>query len=64
MLAERAFARGLGASCNTPVGALATLTASDVVELRAWIGLPDGSQWIADERTGKRPRLGRSWRSG
>jgi hydroxymethylbilane synthase len=58
VLAEREFARGVGASCNTPVGALATLTASDVVELRAWIGLPDGTEWISDCAAGGAAEVG------
>jgi hydroxymethylbilane synthase len=49
--AERALARALGASCNTPLGAHALL-ADDELRLRAWVGLPDGSQWIADELAG------------
>lgn len=54
VLAERAFARALGASCETPVGALATPTGpgGTAVELRAWLGRPDGSQWIADTTVG------------
>ncbi len=58
VLAERAFARGVGASCNTPVGALATLTAADTVELRVWIGLPDGSEWISDCASGAAAEVG------
>jgi hydroxymethylbilane synthase len=46
--AERALARELGASCDTPLGAYATLD-GEVLTLRAWVGLPDGSAWIADE---------------
>jgi hydroxymethylbilane synthase len=51
LLAERALARGLGASCDTPLGAHATRTGSGL-RLRAWAGLPDGSAWIADELLG------------
>jgi hydroxymethylbilane synthase len=57
--AERALARELDASCDTPLGAWATLDGEDDDErgagrlrLRAWIGLPDGSAWIADELSG------------
>jgi hydroxymethylbilane synthase len=46
--AERALARELEASCDTPLGARATLS-GEVLRLRAWVGLPDGSVWIADE---------------
>jgi hydroxymethylbilane synthase len=48
LLAERALARELDASCDTPLGAWATLS-GEVLRLRAWVGLPDGSAWIADE---------------
>jgi hydroxymethylbilane synthase len=58
VLAERAFARGVGASCNTPVGALATLAAAGTVELRVWIGLPDGSEWISDRASGAAAEVG------
>jgi hydroxymethylbilane synthase len=48
--AERAFTRALGASCHTPVGALAR----DGV-LEAFAGLPDGSEWVRDRREGDDP---------
>ena len=41
---ERAVAAALGASCHTALG---VLCADGVV--RGWAGLPDGSEWIADE---------------
>ncbi|MFI4990347.1 MAG: hydroxymethylbilane synthase [Solirubrobacterales bacterium] len=53
LLAERALAHELGASCNTPLGAHATLD-GEQLHLRAWVGLPDGSAWIADELRGNR----------
>jgi hydroxymethylbilane synthase len=40
---ERAVVRELSASCHTPVGVHA-----DSVTIRAFAGLPDGSQWILD----------------
>ena len=46
--AERALARALGASCETPLGAHARDAGCGCLELRAWVGLPDGSAWIAD----------------
>ena len=46
--AERALARALGASCETPLGAYARDAGCGCLELRAWVGLPDGSAWIAD----------------
>jgi hydroxymethylbilane synthase len=47
--AERAVANGLGASCHTPLGAHATPAGCGCLTLRAWVGLPDGSEWISDE---------------
>jgi len=58
VLAEREFARGIGASCNTPVGASATIARPGVVELRAWVGLPDGSEWISDSATAPAGEVG------
>ena len=52
LLAERALARALGASCNTPLGAHATAPGCGCLYMHAWIGLPDGSEWIADELLG------------
>jgi hydroxymethylbilane synthase len=49
LLAERALARALGASCHTPLGAYAAPAGSGCLTLNAWIGLPDGSQWVHDE---------------
>src|ERR1035438_10380612 len=43
--AERSLARGLQASCHTPLGALAQPIADRALLLRAWVGLPDGSPW-------------------
>ncbi len=50
--AERAAARGLGASCHTPLGAHATPAGCGCLTLRAWVGLPDGSEWCSDELLG------------
>jgi hydroxymethylbilane synthase len=50
--AERAVAHALGASCNTPLGALALDYGCGCLHLRAWVGLPDGSAWVADELLG------------
>jgi hydroxymethylbilane synthase len=57
VLAERAFASALNASCNTPLGASA-MPDGEHTRLRAWIGLPDGSHWIADELIGDPQHLG------
>jgi hydroxymethylbilane synthase len=50
--AERAVSRALGASCNTPLGAHATAAGCGCLHMRAWVGLPDGSEWVADELVG------------
>jgi hydroxymethylbilane synthase len=64
LTAERTLARVLGASCNTPLGALADhgdgaqqLGEGDV-RLRGWVGTPDGSSWIADEVIGSPEEAG------
>jgi hydroxymethylbilane synthase len=48
LVAERTLVAGLDASCNTPLGAHATVGADGIV-LRTFVGLPDGSQWLRDE---------------
>jgi hydroxymethylbilane synthase len=52
LLAERSLARSLQASCHTPLGAHARMLDGARLQLRAWVGLPDGSRWIADELEG------------
>jgi hydroxymethylbilane synthase len=52
LLAERAVARELEASCHTPLGAYAVPAGCGCLNLRAWVGLPDGSAWIEDELLG------------
>ncbi len=52
LTAERAVAHALGASCNTPLGVYAEPAGCGCLHLRAWLGLPDGSEWIADELVG------------
>ena len=47
--AERSLVAALDASCNTPLGALATLERDGRMRLRAFCGLPDGSEWLRDE---------------
>jgi hydroxymethylbilane synthase len=46
--AERALARELSASCRTPLGAHAAPAGGGRLQLRTWVGLPDGSAWVAD----------------
>jgi hydroxymethylbilane synthase len=47
--AERALVAALDASCNTPLGVVATLERGGHMRLRAFCGLPDGSEWLRDE---------------
>ena len=56
--AERELVRALGASCNTPVGAHARSLGGGELELVAWAGLPDGSEWISDRLVGAAGGLG------
>lgn len=58
--AERNLTRVLGASCRTAVGAHATPVpgATEQVELRGWVGLPDGSEWISDRLIGREDEVG------
>ncbi len=52
LTAERAVAHALEASCNTPLGAHAVPAGCGCLHLRAWVGLPDGSEWVGDELIG------------
>lgn len=52
LLAERALARALDATCHTPLGAHAVPAGCGCLGMRAWVGLPDGSAWVADELLG------------
>jgi hydroxymethylbilane synthase len=45
--AERAVVEELDASCHTPVGAHARVEAERIA-LHAFVGLPDGTEWITD----------------
>lgn len=58
VLAERELTRALGASCDTPVGALARVAGADELELTAWLGRPDGSAWMSDRLRGAPAGLG------
>jgi hydroxymethylbilane synthase len=58
VLAERGLTRALAASCNTPVGAHARPAGDGILELRAWVGLPDGSTWLEDRLCGAPGRIG------
>jgi hydroxymethylbilane synthase len=47
--AERSLVAALDASCNTPLGANATFEHGGRMRIRAFCGLPDGSEWLRDE---------------
>jgi len=51
--AERAFLRGMGGDCTTPIAALATVEGSDV-RLEAAVASPDGRQVVRGELRGAR----------
>jgi hydroxymethylbilane synthase len=53
--AERALVAELGADCRSAVGAYATPSGPESLTLRAWVGRPDGSAWVADTRDGDEP---------
>jgi hydroxymethylbilane synthase len=56
--AERALTRALDASCNTAVGAHATVRDDGQVELVGWVGRPDGSAWLVDRLTAAASEVG------
>ena len=47
LTAERAAVRLLDASCTTPVGVFARVEGTGL-EVEAFVGLPDGSEWLRD----------------
>jgi hydroxymethylbilane synthase len=51
LTAERAVVRALGADCRTPVGAHGRVE-GDTLELAVFVGLADGSAWVADRASG------------
>jgi hydroxymethylbilane synthase len=51
LTAERAAVRALEASCDTPVGLLASATGEELVML-GYAGAPDGSAWVRDRVVG------------
>lgn len=60
LAAERSLVSALGADCTSAMGAHARIDGA-TIELRAWIGLADGSAWIADTLAGVDPEaLGRA----
>jgi len=51
LTAERALVSALDATCDTPMGALASLEGQTLL-LAAYAGLPDGSRWVRDRFEG------------
>lgn len=51
LTAERALVARLGATCDTPVGALARLDGQELI-LEGYAGAPDGAAWIRDSAAG------------
>jgi hydroxymethylbilane synthase len=51
LTAERAVVSLLEATCSTPIGVRATV-ASEAMSVDAFVGLPDGSEWIRDRVEG------------
>ena len=60
LTAERTLVHALNASCHTPVGAHAHPLDPEATELEliAWVGLPDGSQWLRDTVSGAPGEVG------
>jgi hydroxymethylbilane synthase len=58
VVAERELTKRLGASCNSAVGAHARPAGDGQLDVRAWVGLPDGSAWIFDRLHGQPRGLG------
>jgi hydroxymethylbilane synthase len=52
LAAERSLVRELGAGCDTPLGVHATPSRDGRLELRAFVGAPDGREWIRDQLGG------------
>ena len=48
LAAERALVRSMGAGCDTPIGAHARERHDGRLELRAFVGAADGTEWIRD----------------
>ncbi|HEX5713091.1 MAG TPA: hydroxymethylbilane synthase [Solirubrobacterales bacterium] len=51
LTAERASVRLLGADCTSPVGVFARVDGTQL-EVTAFVGLPDGSEWLRDRVEG------------
>jgi len=58
VLLSGAVARELDANCHTPLGAHAVPAGCGCLNLRAWVGLPDGSAWLRDSVSGDPAGIG------
>ncbi len=53
LTAERTVVSLLGATCNSPLGVYAAVDArSEQMRIEAFVGLPDGSEWLRDSAEG------------
>ncbi len=52
LTAERVVVALLDATCSTPIGVHARIV-GEAIEIEAFVGLPDGSEWIRDRVKGK-----------
>lgn len=55
LAAERALVRRIGAGCDTPLGAHAREGRGGRLEMSAFVGAPDGREWIRDRLSGPDP---------
>jgi hydroxymethylbilane synthase len=52
LIAERACFKALEADCTSPIGVHAVFRRPRILRVIAFVGLPDGSEWIRDELEG------------
>jgi hydroxymethylbilane synthase len=52
LTAERTVVSLLGATCNSPLGVYAKTGHGDQMRMQAFVGLPDGSEWLRDRIEG------------
>ena len=53
LTAERAVVALLDATCATPIGVHARVDGREPIVIEAFVGLPDGSEWIRDRVEGE-----------
>ena len=60
LTAERTVVALLGATCASPIGVHARVDGqNDRMRIDAFVGLPDGSEWVRDQRRGRLDRAHR-----